>query len=134
MSGVAEVGLPIPAEYLVTGDKALIFGWATLTTTVGNTSDEAVAAVLCLEDGSSVHAPLGEFKFDYRYDNNRQKWVDVSRVPMEDGGEDMAIAGEFDREEDSADTNQEDADHGGPEVPGLLLDADGASPGDPGDR
>lgn len=45
--------------------------------------DGAVHVVLCLEDGSSVTAGPGEYKFDYRYDLAHDRWVDVSRIQGE---------------------------------------------------
>ena len=94
-----------PVEYLPTGDKALLVTWAVLTDP-DRPEHRALAAVLCLEDGRAVIAETNEFKFDYRYDNARQVWVDVSKIP------------EGHEEGPDADTDQEAEDHGGAEVPG----------------
>ena len=119
MGGIFEVAAPLPADYIPTGDKALLVAWAVLSTTVGETAVEEVSGVLILEDGHSVVAPLADVRFDYRYNNDDQSWVDVSKIPT--------------TEDDHADTDQEHADHGSESVPGLVPDADGASEGDPGD-
>lgn len=76
---IAPVEIPVPAEYIPTGDHALIVAWTD--------TPDGPAAVLCLEDGRSVVAEVGrEFKFDYRYDLDRQRFVDVSgaSIPDED--------------------------------------------------
>jgi hypothetical protein len=91
-----------PAEYLPTGDRALLMAWAILPAygSDGLKADH-LHAVLCLEDGRAVSAALHEFKFDYRYDVAGQQWLDVSRIEGNDG-----------------DTDQEAGDDGRPEVPG----------------
>lgn len=101
--GVFESSDRTPVQYLKTGDKALLIAWASLLFE----GKDVLAAVLCLEDGSSVLAEIGEFKFEYRYSNTEQKWFDVSRIP----------ADVEDPEEPDADADQEDADDGGPAVP-----------------
>lgn len=104
------VEIPLPAEYLPTGDHALIVAWT-----------DGPAAVLCLEDGRSVVAEIGEFKFDYRYDLNRQRFVDVSgaTIPEEE-------------EEPDGDTDQEPPGDGSEGVSGRIPETDGAGEGDPG--
>lgn len=103
--------IPIPADYRKTGDHALILAWVH--------REGWPQALLCLEDGSPVLADLDEFKFDYRYDVNRQAFVDVSGIPLYD-------------EEPNDDADQEPANDGSAGVPGLVSEAAGASPGDPG--
>ena len=101
-----------PVEYLPTGDKALVMAWWK--------SQYDVVAVLCLEDGTAKSATLDQFRFDYRYDNNNERWVDVSRVadgPLPEG--------------DDAESDQASGDHGREEVPGRVPETDGASEGDP---
>lgn len=77
--------------------------WAVVPTTVGDVTVNEIHTVLCLEDGRVVAAPLSDIRFDYRYNLANGRWVDVSRVPAEG---------------DDANADQEDADDGGPEVPG----------------
>jgi hypothetical protein len=107
---VTPIEIPIPAEYLPTGDHALILAWA-------EDPYGAPEAVLCLEDGRAMLANVREFKFDYRYDLNRQRFVDVSGVSV----------GELEVPEDEGDhgdTDQEPSDHGSEGVPGRVPEAD----------
>jgi hypothetical protein len=113
-----------PAEYLPSGDKALLVAWAILPFTVGELTTSALHAVLCLEDGRIVAAELHEIKFDYRYDFRNERWVDVSRVtdgPPPDEAPDV-------------DTDQETPDDGGEAVQGRIPDLDRAGEGDPFDQ
>jgi hypothetical protein len=124
---ISPVEIPLPAEYLPTGDHALIVAWAALDDPE-RPGHAAVAAVLCLEDGRAEIATTSEFKFDYRYDLNRQRFVDVSGVPIEDDEPDEP---EGDEDEDG-DSDQEPPGDGGQGVPGRVPEADGAGEGDPG--
>jgi len=111
-----------PAEYLPTGDKALLVAWAVLPRAADGATD--VHVVLCLGDGTVVLAALIDVKFDYRYDWQNQRWVDVSRVtdgPLSDEGSDDIA-------------NQATTDDGGTAVQGRVPDPDGASEGDPLDQ
>lgn len=108
-----------PVEYLPTGDKALLIAWAVVTIRYETIeSEDEVVAVLCLEDGTTVQARMDQIKFEYRYDNANQKWVDVSKIPFQEGTD--------------VDADQEAGDDGGAPVPGPVPDADRASQGDPG--
>lgn len=109
-------------EYLPTGDHALLVAWCIVPTQLGDTTVNDINAVLCLEDGTTVIALPQEFKFDFRYDNNRGQWVDVSGPigPPEEGDID-------------GDTDPGAGDDGGQEVPGRVPETDEAGPGDPGD-
>jgi hypothetical protein len=121
LGSIAECLAALPVEYLPTGDKALITAWAVLQAD-DRPGHDYVAAVLCLEDGSSVIAETSQFKFDYRWHQGKQKFVDVSAIP--DAGD----------EEPDADTDQEHADLGGQSFPGPVPDPDRADEGDPGDE
>lgn len=95
MSGITESWERYPVIYEVTGDKALIIAWYVST-------DGLPYVVLCLEDGRSVGTRIDNIKFDYRYDNTDQVWVDVSKIPS--------------HEEPDADADQAPEDDGGPPV------------------
>lgn len=107
-----------PVEYLPTGDRALLVAWATLPTTVGDVTVVGLYAVLCLENGTAVSAPLSEIKFDYRYDLANNRWVDVSKFP---------VAGEG----DDGNADQEDAPDGGTTLPSGVPYVVGTGEGDP---
>jgi len=100
---------PIPAVYLSTGDRTLILAWR-------DGDDGRAGAIFVLEDGRVVAQPLETLSIDYRWDINRQKWVDVSGIPLD-----------IELEDDGADTDQGDEDDGRPSVSGLVPDADGTS-------
>ena len=100
---------PIPAVYLPTGDRTLILAWR-------DGDDGRAGAVFVLEDGRVTAQPLETLSIDYRWDINRQKWVDVSGIPLD-----------IELEDDGADTDQGDEDDGRPSVSGLVPDADGTS-------
>lgn len=119
--------IPHPVEYLPTGDHGLLMAWSSIPPVFflgGSITAQAAEmaanmlrdkthprAVICLEDGTAVIAEFDQFKFDYRYDHAKGEFVDVSK----------ATAGE---EEQGADADQEDADDGGPAVPGQLPQPD----------
>ena len=120
---VTPVEIPLPAEYLPTGDHAMVVAWGALSVPANDApSYTDVIAILCLEDGRAVRAGLSEIKFDYRYDPDRQRFVDVSGIHFEpEEGED-------------GEPDQEPPDHGSEGVPGLVSEADGAGEGGPGDE
>ena len=114
---IVPAELPIPAEYLHSGDHALIVAWAMV-----NEPYNPVRAVLCLEDGTPVMAPLDQIRFDWRYDNSHQKWVDVSGIDLidyEPEGDADVIA------------DQEPSSDGGEAVSRRIPEVDGAGSGDP---
>jgi len=111
---------PKPAIYLTTGDRALILAWARVGTRVGDVEVTDIGAILVIEDGSLRQATLAEISIDYRWDNNKQVWVDVSGIPLD-----------IELEDDGADSDQGDEDDGRASVPGLVPEADGAGSGDP---
>jgi hypothetical protein len=112
---ITHLEIPIPAEYLPSGDHAMIVAW----TTTGSISDP-IRVVLCTENGMPLTARLDQIRFEWRYDNDHQKWVDVSGIPMNEGDE-------------RDDTDQEPSGDGGEGVPGRLSEIDGAGEGDSGE-
>lgn len=121
---ISTVEVPHPVEYLPTGDHGLLVAWSTVPPVFflggGITQEQAhiastmlkertvPRALICLEDGRAVLAELSEFKFDYRYDMTKGRFVDVSNV-------NGAAEEEGDIESDA---DQEPADDGGQGVPG----------------
>jgi hypothetical protein len=127
---ISTVEVPHPVEYLPTGDHGLLVAWTTIPPVFflgGGITAEAAEragqflkertvprALICLEDGRAVLAELSEFKFDYRYDMTKGRFIDVSNVN-----------GQAEEEEgDIADTDQEPADDGGQGVPGQVPEHD----------
>jgi len=133
---VSEASVPLPIEYTPTGDHALLMAWSAappiILAGVGDWRVDRVEmfsqwlrentrprAVLCLEDGRAVLAGLDEIKFDFRWSEAKQQFVDVSGVSMDD--DEDAPEGE---EEEGADTDQASPDDGGQGVPGPVPEAD----------
>jgi hypothetical protein len=112
---VSEAVVPIPVEYLPTGDHALLVAWSANVRAMG----AQPRAVLCLEDGSAVLAALGDFRFDFRWDERKQQFVDVSGVLV--AHEDAQLSEE---DIEGADTDQEPTDDGGEGVSGSVPEAD----------
>jgi hypothetical protein len=134
---IAEAIAPIPVEYLSTGDHALLMAWTdtppifflggSITVEAAHMAGEYLKretqpkALLCLEDGRAVVAPLNEIKFDYRWSEGRQQFVDVSALPTDE--KDARDEGE-EEDTEGADTDQEPPDDGGTGVPGPVPEAD----------
>lgn len=102
---IVEAAVPIPVEHLPTGDHALLMAWV-------QEGRDLPGAILCLEDGSAVSCFIDDFKFDYRWNDAQQQFIDVS-----------GIAGE-EEETEGAYADQASPDDGGEGVSGPVSEAD----------
>jgi hypothetical protein len=72
---IAYLELPIPGIYTVNGHDVLIVA---IVAGTPNDGDPQISVVYVDQDGSMGQARLSEINVNWRYDDDRHKWIDVN--------------------------------------------------------